>query len=213
MRDASRKTTGSTGPAYTDPDAARIQRLERQLRWTQGAALAAVLGLWVLLGTGGARPDAGPSRSAAPLAVHDTIRTRALEIIGAQGRARVVLAAPLPDPSPSVQRMAPMTGMAIFDPSGHERFGVGLQPGGRMAMGFDAPPGVGTGRNPERINLVANSDGTAFLRLLGQDSYLKSLYRLNAEGEAELQFVEVTPDSVLRRRYGFDGTDMLRQAR
>jgi hypothetical protein len=196
-------------------DPARLDRLERQLRWTQGVALVAGLGLLAVVMLGGT----GLGGGAEPQWVHgasgpaDTLQARVLEIVDAEGRPRVVLGAPLPAPAPSVERTAPMAGLAIFDTSRHERFGTGLQPDGRMVMGFDAPPGVGSGGNPERINLVANSDGTAFIRLLGQDSFLKSLYRLNSAGEAELQFLEVTPDSVLRRRYSFEGTEVLRQGR
>jgi hypothetical protein len=198
-------------------DSARLDRLERRLRWTQGVALVAGLGLFaavMLGGTGLGGGAAGPRQGAyGPSGPADTLQARVLEIVDAEGRPRVVLGAPLPAPAPSVERTAPMAGLAIFDTSRHERFGTGLQPDGRMVMGFDAPPGVGSGGNPERINLVANSDGTAFIRLLGQDSFLESLYRLNSAGEAELQFLEVTPDSVLRRRYSFEGTEVLRQGR
>jgi hypothetical protein len=182
-------------------DDARLKYVERQLRVTQAACLALAGALVALLITG---TSTGDDR--------DELRAEQLVIVDEQGRERIVIGAPVPDPA-GAKRISSTTGIVINDTSGYERFGLGLQETGRMIMGFDAPPGTGTGGNPERINIVANNDGTAFIRFLDQNSLLKSRLFLNDENEVLLEFLEITPDSVRRRQIGFEGADVVRQAR
>jgi hypothetical protein len=181
-------------------DDSRLKSVERQLRATQVACLALGAALVALLLIGSSTDG------------HDEVRTEALVIVDEQDRERIVIGSPVPDPSGG-KRISLTTGIVINDTTGYERFGLGLQQTGRMIMGFDAPPGTGEGGNPERINIVANNDGTAFIRFLDQNSLLKSRLFLNDENNVLLEFLEITPDSVRRRQIGFEGSEMVRQGR
>lgn len=180
----------------------RVESLERRV-WrgrrvsvALGALLAMVsLGGWI----------AGPR-------TQEVIRARTVIIEDDRGRDRVVLGAPVPS-ALGTTRISPSTGMVINDTAGHERFGLGLMENGRMGMGFDAAPGDGDPRNPERLNLGVDPDGNGYIRYLDKRTGLAGYLGLREDDRVWLEFVQVSADSVIRRRLGLTGDDVLRQAR
>lgn len=173
----------------------RIDTLERQLRLTQ-AACAALTALVVVLFFSSTPPVAVQS---------DELRAKSLIIVDDQGRERVIIGAPVPDPSDGRRRVA-STGIVIADENGYERFGVVLQETGNMVMGFDAPPGTGDERNRERINIVADSKGGAHIRFLDRRTRVKSRLFLGNDNEVRLEFIQFEDDSINFRQLGFDGS-------
>ena len=174
--------------------AGRLSNLERQLRRTQyvalvGLASAAVLSL-----------SAFASRSHAP----GVVRTRALIIEDAQGRERVVLGAPVPDPKEGRRRSA-STGLVINDSAGIERFGVGLADDGSMTMGLDAPPSSSSGDNRERITLTAGHTGGSELRFLDRESRVRAHIALFNDNTVALFFTDYQPGKTTVHRVGASG--------
>jgi hypothetical protein len=127
---------------------ARIDGLERRLRLL--GVLSAVLVIVAM--------SAITVPSVTAQAQPQVLRARGLIIVDEQGRERIVIGSPVPDPKEG-KRLNPSTGMVINDINGYERFGLGLTQDNRMGMGFDAPPGKGDDRNRERINIVADENG------------------------------------------------------
>ena len=126
----------------------QMDRLEHQLRWFKIAAVVlAILAIAFAL---------APRSSAQQ---PEALRVRQLIVEDVEGRARVVLGALDSGKSRRI-------GMRINDTSGVERFGVAFMDDGNMVVGLDAPPGTGDDRNRERINLVADEKGGAYIRFL-----------------------------------------------
>lgn len=180
----------------------RVETLERQARRSRaltlvlGGLLAAVsLGAWIT-----------------PPGTAEVLRARALIIEDEQGRDRIILGAPMPS-AMGTERISPTTGMMINDTAGHERFGLGLQETGQMAMGFDAAPGDGDPRNPERLNLGVDEEGHGFVRYLDKRTGLAGYLGLRPDDRVWMEFVYVTADSVIRRRVGLEGDETLRESR
>jgi hypothetical protein len=180
----------------------RVEALERQARRSRalslvlGTLLAAVsLGAWIT-----------------PPGTADVLRARTLIIEDEQGRDRVVLGAPVPS-ALGTTRVSPSTGMVINDTAGHERFGLGLMENGRMGMGFDAAPGDGDPRNPERLNLGVDAQGNGYVRYLDKRTGLAGYLGLREDDRVWLEFAYVTADSVIRRRLGLQGDQVLREPR
>jgi hypothetical protein len=140
------------------------------------------------------------------------IRLRSLIIEDEQGRDRIVLGAPTPDPRGG-KRISPSVGMVINDEQGYERFGLGLQATGRIVMGFDAPPGTGDDGNRERITIVADEKGGATLRFLDRRTLVAGYLRLDANNQVLLEFLDVQPKEVVTRRIGIKGDETTRTAR
>jgi hypothetical protein len=140
------------------------------------------------------------------------IKARGLVIVDEQGRDRIVLGSPIPDTKDG-KRINPAHGMAILDPNGYERFGVGLMDNGQMAMGFDAPRGTGDDRNTERLHFVADADGGAMIRFLNRKTGVPGWIRLGEDDKLYLEFLDVQPDKnkVYRRRIGMDGEERLEE--
>jgi|GEM_PF-2043269 hypothetical protein len=180
---------------------ARIEALERKARGSR--AVSALLGTLLLAVTLGAWIT--PERQ-------EVLRVRGLVIVDERGRERVVLGAPVPNPK-GEQRNSPGAGMVINDTAGEERFGLTLQENGRMSMGFDAAPGSGDPRNPERLNLGVGPDGSGYLRFLDRRTGLAGYLGLRQDDRVWLEFAEVTADSIIRRRMGLRGEELLREAR
>jgi hypothetical protein len=173
---------------------ARLNRLERQLRVLKiAAAVLAVLALVMSLAPGSAAQQAGTA-----------MRVKQLVIEDADGRSRLVLG-PL-DASGNNRRI----GMRINDPNGAERFGVSYMEDGRMGLGLDAPPGKGDDRNRERINLVADEQGGAYIRFLDRRTNVVSRMYLDEENRAWLSFTDFTQTPTLIRRYGLSGEELLK---
>jgi hypothetical protein len=89
-----------------------------------------------------------------------------------------------------------------------ERFAVGLQANGRVVMGFDAPPGTGDPRNRERITLVADAAGGAYLRFLNRKTQVPGRLVLDDNDQFYLEFLEFTDAKVTTKRIGFKGEEI-----
>jgi hypothetical protein len=140
------------------------------------------------------------------------VRARGLIIVDDQGRERIIVGAPVPNPKEGI-RSNPSTGFVINDPAGYERFGLGLFNDNRVVMGFDAPPGTGDDRNRERINVVADATGGAYLRFLNRKTGVVGRLVLDAADQFYLEFLDLPEGKVVSRRIGFKGEQTLEQAR
>lgn len=136
------------------------------------------------------------------------IKARGLVIVDEQGRERIVIGSPIPDTKDG-KRISPAHGMAILDPNGYERFGVGLMDNGQMGMGFDAPRGTGDDRNTERLHFVADAKGGAMIRFLNRKTSVPGWIRLGDDDNLYLEFIDVQKDKnkVIKRRIGMNGEE------
>lgn len=176
-----------------------------------------VIGVWGLLLQSAMRVSRveAQSKTAANQAgqVSPVIKTRSLIIVDEQGRDRVLLGAPVPDPPHQGKRISPGHGMIILDPQGYERFGVGLMDNGQMGMGFDAPRGTGDDRNPERLHFVADAKGGAMIRFLNRKTGVPGWLRLGEDDKLYLEFIDVQKEKnkVVRRRLSMAGEEILEE--
>jgi hypothetical protein len=170
-----------------------MDRLEHQLRWFKIAAvMLAVLAAMLAMAP---RPSAQQPES---------LRVRQLIVEDANGRARLVLGGL--DAPGNYRRI----GMRINDPSGAERFGVSYMESGLVGLGLDAPPGTGDDRNRERINLVADEKGGAWIRFLDRRTRVASRMNLDDDNHVRLRFSDFTLTSPLSREYGPQGEKTVR---
>ena len=169
----------------------QMDRLEYQLRWFKIAAV--VLAVLAVVFALAPRPAAQQQP--------DTMRLRQLIVEDANGRPRVVIG-PLDAPG-SYRRI----GMKINDPNGAERFGVSYMEDGRMGLGLDAPPGAGDDRNRERINLVADEKGGAYIRFLDRRTNVVSRMYLDEQNRVWMSFSDFTQTPAVIRRYGLTGEE------
>ena len=184
----------------TPTDSDRIRALERSVHRHQR--------ITVILGVVAALVATVGFRQQAP----NVIRVRGVVVVDEQGRERIFIGAPVPDPKEG-RRIAPSTGLAINDTAGVERAAWGLFPDGRVVLGLDAPPGKGDDRNRERVTLVADADGGGYLRLLGKDTWTKALLRLDDDGRAYLDFLEFPAGQIRQRRLGIQGDTVIVRTR
>jgi hypothetical protein len=140
------------------------------------------------------------------------IKARGLIIVDERGRERIFIGSPVPDLKEGVRRQ-PSTGMTINDPAGFERFGLGLAEDNRLVMGFDAPRGTGDERNRERITIVADEKGSAYLRFLNRKTFVPGLLQLEDDDRLYLDFLDVQPKKTIRRRIGFNGEQKIEEPR
>ena len=176
-----------------DELASRIRKIERRLHYYQAALvllLSGIMSALVLFST--------VTAAQAPT----LLRARGLVIEDAAGRDRVVIGAPLADLQ---GRASPSTGIRINDPQGVERFAVGLLDNGRVVMGFDAPVGKGDPRNRERITLVADAEGGAYIRFLNRKTGIPGRLVLAEDDRLYLEFIETTDGKTEVKRIGFVG--------
>ena len=61
-----------------------------------------------------------------------------------------------------------------------------------MVLGLDAPPGAGDDRNRERINLVADEKGAAWIRFLDRRTNVVSRMYLDDQNRAWMSFSDFT---------------------
>lgn len=170
----------------------QMDRLEHQLKWFKIAAVVlAVLAMAFALAPRSSAQEPG------------TMRVRQLIVEDAEGRSRVVLG-PL-DPGKNRR-----IGMRINDANGVERFGVAFMDDGRMVVGLDAPPGTGNDANRERITLVADEKGGAYIRFLDRRTSVVSRMYLDEQDRAWLSFSDFSQTPPAIRRYGLSGEEMLR---
>src|SRR5687768_16365322 len=180
---------------HSEKMTARIDQLERGLR-----LLAAVLALMVVMVAVSAVTLPSVTAQGQP----QILRARGLIIVDEQGRERIVIGSPVPDPKEGT-RMNPSTGMVINDINGYERFKLGLGQDNRLVMGFDAPPGKGDDRNRERINIVTDENGGAYLRFVNRKTGVVGRLILDAADQFYLEFLDFPDGKVLSRRIGFKG--------
>jgi hypothetical protein len=140
------------------------------------------------------------------------LKVRGLIIVDERGRERIFVGSPVPDPKEGARRK-PATGITINDPAGFERFGVGLFEDNHLIMGFDAPPGTGDERNRERINISADAKGGGYIRFLNRKTFVPGLLQLGEDDRLYLDFLDVQPSKVIRRRIGFNGEQKIEEAR
>ena len=179
----------------------RVESLEVQVRWWRRLAVApAVCGL--ILASLAAVTGQAPS----------VLRVRGLVVVDSAGRDRIFLGAPVPDPREG-KRISPSVGLTVNDSAGNERFGLGLHSNGRFTMGFDAPPRTGDDRNRERITLVADERGGAYVRILDRRTRAQAFLRLGDDDAAYLEFLRWTDGVIQTRRLGFGPDTVLSQAR
>lgn len=170
-----------------------MDRLEHQLRWFKIAAV--VLAVLAAMFAMAPRPYAQQPES---------LRVRQLIVEDANGRPRLVLGGL--DAPGNYRRI----GMRINDPSGAERFGVSYMESGLVGLGLDAPPGTGDDRNRERINLVADEKGGAWIRFLDRRTRVASRMNLDDDNHVRLRFSDFTLTSPLSREYGPEGEKTVR---
>ena len=180
----------------------RIELLETQIRRRRQLTMALVIGIAAL------------SFSTLMGNAQDTrvVRVRTLIVEDESGRDRVVLGAPVPDIKGG-GRISPSVGLVINDAEGLERFAVGLQANGRMVMGFDAPPGTGDPRNRERINIVADAVGGAYIRFLNRKTSVPGRLILDDKDQFYLEFLDFPEGKTLSRRISFKGEEKVEQIR
>lgn len=174
----------------------RIETLERQVQRGRRLAIAGLLAIgavWFATTTGEAQDNR-------------VLRVRTLIVQDDGGRDRVVLGAPVPDIKGG-GRASPSVGMVINDADGLERFAVGLQQNGRMVMGFDAPPGTGDPRNRERINIVADASGGAYIRFLNRKTFVPGRLVLDDADQFYLEFLDFPDGKAVSRRVSFKGEE------
>jgi len=170
----------------------QLNRLERQLRVIKIAAVVlAVLAIAFALAP---RPSAQQPES---------MRVRQLIVEDAERRSRVVI-------GPLDSGINRRVGLRINDPNGVERFGVAFMDDGNMVLGLDAPPGTGNDANRERITLVADPKGGAYIRFLDRRTNVVSRMYLDDRNRAWLSFLDFSQTPALIRRYGSTGEEVLR---
>ena len=181
------------------PDAAgfvaRLEHLERRIRRIRALAVGAgiaVLATWI---TGAAWQEAPQVKGA--------VRTRLLVIEDAQGRARVVLGAPMPDGRQYV-------GMKILNPDGAEQFGLGLKTDGSVSMGFDTKPSLGNPANSERLNMGVTATGQGWIRYLDNGTHARLRIALDTADVPAVQFLDwPTEHRIVVRELRFAGDTTL----
>jgi len=172
---------------------ARMNRLERQLRVLKIAAVVlAVLAIAMALA-----PEPAAQQPA------ESMRVKQLIVEDESGRSRLVLG---PLDAGNNRRM----GIRINDTNGVERFGVAFMNDGNMVLGLDAPPGTGNDANRERINLVADQKGGAYIRFLDRRTNVVSRMYLDDQNRAWMSFTDFTQTPALVRRYGLAGEEVIR---
>lgn len=174
----------------------RIEAIERRLRYYQ--ILIAVLLVAVIVSVVTLAPSAQAQSQSAQ-------RVRSLVIEDDTGRDRIVMGAPVVERS---GRVSPCTGLRINDPQGVERFAACLFNDGRVVMGFDAPVGKGDDRNRERITLVADAEGGAYIRFLNRKTGVPGRLILGADDKLYLEFIQNVDGKLRAKRIGFDGEMM-----
>ena len=173
-----------------------------------------VLGVWCLA-VQSFVPFSPVEASDTPNRVSQVIKTRGLIIVDEQGRDRIIIGAPVPDPPHIGKRINPAHGMIILDQNGYERFGVGLMDNnGQMAMGFDAPPDpANPKKNPERLHLIADGKGGAMIRFLNRQTGVPGWIRLGEDDRLYFEFIDVQKDKnkVVKRQLSMDGDKTVEQ--
>jgi hypothetical protein len=80
-------------------------------------------------------------------------------------------------------------------------------------MGFDAPRGKGDDRNRERITIVADGNGGAYIRFLDRRTRVPARLFLDEDNRVWLEFNDAQEQQIVRRRFGFSGEEKLQEPR
>ena len=140
----------------------------------------------------------------------EVLRVRGLIVEDADGRARIILGSPIPDRN---QGGNARTGIIINDASEVERLGLSLQNNGRMVMGFDAPLGKGDDRNRERVTIVADENGGAYIRFLDRRTLIPARLYLDDNNRVSLELNDIGTDQIIRRRIRASGDETTKEPR
>ena len=124
--------------------------------------------------------------------VQDSIRAKQIIVEDESGQARIIIAAPIPDELVGITRQQATSGIVLLNADGDEQFGVGTTPDGSIVMGLDSVRGVGNDRNPERITLSVNKNGSPQIRLLDNHTRVTTSLWSNEEG-GQISFYDWTP--------------------
>jgi hypothetical protein len=151
-------------------------------------------------------------RSVAAQDVAPVIRARGIIIVDDQGRERIAIGSPVPDPREG-RRRSPSTGLVINDAAGYERFGVALSDDGFMGMGFDAPPLTGQPGNRERINIVSDPRGGAEMRFLNRKTFVPGRLIVDDDDQFYLELQDFPQGKVVSRRISFTGEQTVERDR
>jgi hypothetical protein len=174
-----------------------------------------VAGVWCLLVQSVfqvSRVEAGGQNGAEQ--TPQVIRARGLIIVDDQGRERIIMGSPVPDPPHIGKRISPGHGMIILDEKGYERFGLGLMDNGNMGMGFDAPHDpANPKKNPERLHFIADAKGGAMIRFLNRQTGVPGWIRLAEDDKLYFEFIDVQKDKnkVIKRQLSMDGDKTVEQ--
>ena len=174
----------------------RIERECRRLRLALALTFVAAFALSLWTAHAAAQQRTSPQQ---------LLRVRTLIVEDEAGQARIVLGAPMPESGNRV-------GLRINDARGVERLGMSLQPNGNMVLGLDAPTGTGDDRNRERITLVADQAGGAYIRFLDRRTSVPARIYLDQQNHVWMEFSDYTQQPPLRRRIGLSGEEVLRTA-
>jgi hypothetical protein len=173
--------------------AARLVKLERAIhRQRIAMAVVGAVALGALLSQ---TIEAQPAPTAG-------IRTRSLVIEDAEGRARILMGAPLPGIGGEAR-----SGIRINDPDGFERLGMNLFEDGRIVLGLDAPRGAGDDRNRERISLIADGKGGSSIVFKDRRTSVVGRIYLDSANQLWLEFADYMSTPNLYRRMGVRGED------
>lgn len=173
----------------SNTDGARLDSLELRLRRSERLFWAALLGWMVTVALGvvihlRASPDART--------ISSTIRLHKLVVLDQEGKERIVIAAPLPDPIVNGRRMKRRTGVSagvqFKDPDGTERGGIASEDDGSFMFGIDDE------RGKERAHLYYIPNRGSGVYLQGENGR-QALSLLNPPGLVDSPKLEITDPS------------------
>jgi hypothetical protein len=170
----------------------RVSALERKLRISQFAALAAAFALIGVAAQGTGQQAAKP----------ETLRVRRLDVLDDQGVVRVSIGQ---DPT-DAQRRSRACGITVFDTTGNERGGMGTFDDLSAVIALDAPQGVG-GPMRDRVGMKVDPDGSAQVVLIDNAMHAPVRLASDAQGGGGLELFGYDLDKKLgkRKRVSFDG--------
>ncbi len=146
--------------------AARMGRLEQEVRWWRraGGSAAALVAIAGLLGM--AAPAGGPAA--------EEVRARRIVLVDAEGRERAALAVDADG----------WAGLRAVDVAGKTRVALGSAAAGTAALALTDM------REKTRVSLAVNTDGLSMLSLLDARGRNKATLGANPAGEAGLRFAK-----------------------
>lgn len=170
-----------TSPNHDHDLETRVHLLERRLRRISAAALAMVL-LLVPAGVLGFKAQQQDAEK--PLVDDDgTLRVRQIFIHDEQDRTRIRIG------SLGERMHGESIGISIHDETGAERFGLGTFPDGRIAMGFDAPRGVGSPM-PDRLAMGVTPEGHGYIMFINNETLVPTRIYTDTDGVGVLEFID-----------------------